>query len=245
MPRLTPPSFPGLSGRAGEPLRRPSGRPRGESRRPPRSASPSARARQLTPQAVKDGPQIPDKPRKLGRAGGAAAVVGLIALAVGAAIALPAAQSGAQSVDELNARIASAQSQAESLGAEIDASASQLAAARSEAAAAAAREAELSAVLARGQEREAQLEVQSPGDRGAARQGSRPPAPRPRGALGPPRVDLQGRRARCDRAAARLERLRRPGQPRRAARPDRGAPTRRSPRGCAGCATWSRRSSPR
>ncbi len=75
------------------------------------------------------------------------------------AIALPAAHSGAQSVDELNAQIASAQSQAESLGAEIDASASQLAGARSEAAAAAAREAELSTVLAQGQERQAQLEV--------------------------------------------------------------------------------------
>jgi septal ring factor EnvC (AmiA/AmiB activator) len=76
-----------------------------------------------------------------------------------AAIALPAAQAGGQSVDELNARIASAQSQAQSLGAEIDASASQIAAARSQAAAAAAREAELTTVLARGQERQAQLEA--------------------------------------------------------------------------------------
>ncbi len=77
----------------------------------------------------------------------------------GVAIALPAAGAVAQSVDELNAQISSAQSQAQSLGAEIDASASQLAAARSEAAAAAAREAELSAVLAQGQEREAQLQI--------------------------------------------------------------------------------------
>jgi peptidoglycan hydrolase CwlO-like protein len=84
---------------------------------------------------------------------------GVVALAVGVAIALPVAHSGAQSVDELNARIGSAQSQAQSLGAEIDASTSQLAVARSEAAAAAAREAELSGVLADGQEREAQLEV--------------------------------------------------------------------------------------
>jgi peptidoglycan hydrolase CwlO-like protein len=84
---------------------------------------------------------------------------GVVALAVGMAIALPAAHSGAQSVDELNAQITSAQSQAESLGAEIDASTSQLAVARSQAAAAAAREAQLSAVLAQGQEREAQLEV--------------------------------------------------------------------------------------
>ena len=83
-----------------------------------------------------------------------------MALAVGVAIALPVAQTGAQSVDELNGQIASAQAQAESLGARIDASTSQLASARSQAAAAAAREAELSAVLARGQEREAQLEIQ-------------------------------------------------------------------------------------
>jgi peptidoglycan hydrolase CwlO-like protein len=81
------------------------------------------------------------------------------ALALSVAIALPAAGAAAQSVDELNGQIASAQSQAQSLGAEIDASASQLATARSEAAAAAAREAELSAVLAQGQEREAQLQL--------------------------------------------------------------------------------------
>ena len=83
----------------------------------------------------------------------------MAALALGVAIALPTAGAGAQSVDELNAQISSAQSQAQSLGAEIDASASQLAAARSEAVAAAAREAELSAVLAQGQEREAQLQI--------------------------------------------------------------------------------------
>ncbi len=83
----------------------------------------------------------------------------MAALALGVAIALPTAGAVAQSVDELNAQISSAQSQAQSLGAEIDASASQLAAARSEAAAAAAREAELSAVLAQGQEREAQLQM--------------------------------------------------------------------------------------
>jgi DNA repair exonuclease SbcCD ATPase subunit len=85
---------------------------------------------------------------------------GVVALAVASAIALSAAQSGAQSVDELNARIASAESEAQSLGAELDASTSQLAVAQSEAAAAAAREAELSAVLEEGQERQAQLEVQ-------------------------------------------------------------------------------------
>jgi peptidoglycan hydrolase CwlO-like protein len=84
---------------------------------------------------------------------------GALALIAGATVAAPATQSGAQSVDELNARIASAQSEAQSLGAQIEASASQLAAARSQAAAAAAREAELSAVLARGREREAQLAI--------------------------------------------------------------------------------------
>ena len=84
---------------------------------------------------------------------------GVLALLVGVAIALPAARTGAQSVDDLNSRIASAQSQAESLGARIDTTTSQLAAARSQAAAAAAREAEVSAVLAEGQEREAQLEI--------------------------------------------------------------------------------------
>ena len=94
-------------------------------------------------------PRVPGRSRR-----------GVMALAVGAVIALPATGAGAQSVDELNARIASAQSQAQSLGAEVDASSSQLVAARSEASAAAAREAELSAILAQGQEREAQLEVQ-------------------------------------------------------------------------------------
>jgi len=84
---------------------------------------------------------------------------GLAALAVGMAFVLPVAHTGAQSVDELNAQISSAQSEAESLGAEIDSSASQLAVARSQATSAAAREAELSAVLAQGQEREAQLDV--------------------------------------------------------------------------------------
>jgi peptidoglycan hydrolase CwlO-like protein len=83
---------------------------------------------------------------------------GLVVLVVSMAIALPAAHAGGQSVDELNARIATAQSQAQSLGAQIDASASQIAGARSQAAAAAAREVELTAVLSQGQERQAQLE---------------------------------------------------------------------------------------
>ncbi len=72
---------------------------------------------------------------------------------------LPAANSGAQSVEQLNSQIASAQSQAQSLGAEIDAKTAQVAAAHSQAVAAAAREAQLSTVLAQGQQREAELEV--------------------------------------------------------------------------------------
>jgi hypothetical protein len=83
----------------------------------------------------------------------------LLAVTLAALLALPVTTTGAQSVDELNAKIASAQSQAQSLGAEIDAKASQAAAAREQAAAAAAREAQLSAVLARGQQHEAELEV--------------------------------------------------------------------------------------
>src|SRR6476659_1515363 len=67
---------------------------------------------------------------------------GLLALAASIGLALPAANSGAQS-----------------LGAEVDAKAGQVAAARAQAAAAAAREAQLSTVLAQGQQREAELEV--------------------------------------------------------------------------------------
>ena len=83
----------------------------------------------------------------------------LPALAATALFALPVASSGAQSVEELNSRIAAAQSQADSLGAEIEAKAAQAAAAREQAAAAAQREAELSAVLVRGEQREAELEI--------------------------------------------------------------------------------------
>ncbi len=81
-------------------------------------------------------------------------------LALCAVLLVFAARSQAQGVDELNAKIASAQSQADSLGAEIDAKTAQLAAAQSQAAAAAAREQELSGVLAEGQRREAELEAQ-------------------------------------------------------------------------------------
>jgi septal ring factor EnvC (AmiA/AmiB activator) len=78
------------------------------------------------------------------------------AIAVG--LFLPAAPSGAQSIDELNSQIAAAQNEAASLGAAIEAGTAALADAQYEAVMAAQREAQLSAVLARGQEREARLE---------------------------------------------------------------------------------------
>jgi septal ring factor EnvC (AmiA/AmiB activator) len=74
--------------------------------------------------------------------------------------AVPAAPSAAQSIEELNTRIAGAEGQASSLGAQIEAQGAELADAQARAQAAAAREAELSAVLARGQEREAALEAE-------------------------------------------------------------------------------------
>ncbi len=82
---------------------------------------------------------------------------GALVLTLAALAALPATQSAGQSIDELNAKIADAQSQASSLGADLDAKAAQLASARQQAAAAAQREAELTAVLVRGEEREAEL----------------------------------------------------------------------------------------
>ena len=85
------------------------------------------------------------------------AIVGLLAsglLAAGATQAL-----GAQSIDELNSRIAGAKDQAQALGAQIDSATAELASAQREAMVAAEREAQLSAVLAAGREREAQLEA--------------------------------------------------------------------------------------
>jgi peptidoglycan hydrolase CwlO-like protein len=86
------------------------------------------------------------------------------ALASGVAIAasialLGAGGAGAQSISELNSKIASARSQVDQIGAEIQAKTEQLAAARRQAAAAAAREAELTGLLARGEEREAELQA--------------------------------------------------------------------------------------
>jgi peptidoglycan hydrolase CwlO-like protein len=80
---------------------------------------------------------------------------GMRALAIavaGAALAITWAQgAGAQSVGELNSKIADARAQAQSLSAEVDAKGAQLAAAQ--------REAELTAVLQQGQAREAALQV--------------------------------------------------------------------------------------
>jgi peptidoglycan hydrolase CwlO-like protein len=88
---------------------------------------------------------------------------GMRALAIavaGAALAITWAQgAGAQSVGELNSKIADARAQAQSLSAEVDAKGAQLAAAQQQAAAAAQREAELTAVLQQGQAREAALQV--------------------------------------------------------------------------------------
>jgi septal ring factor EnvC (AmiA/AmiB activator) len=99
-------------------------------------------------------PQIPPPPRRP-----AAPRRALTALALCAALGAGVAQAGAQSIDELNSRIAGAQAEAEDLGAEIEATSAELASVQAEAMAAAQREAELSAVLARGEAREASLEA--------------------------------------------------------------------------------------
>jgi septal ring factor EnvC (AmiA/AmiB activator) len=78
-----------------------------------------------------------------------AALGGVLVLAGGA---------GAQDIGALEARIASAQADAEGLAAEIDATSDEVAAAQAEAQAAAAREAELTATLEEGQARLAELE---------------------------------------------------------------------------------------
>lgn len=98
--------------------------------------------------------RLPARPR----ATGAGARI-LCAVALVCAVALPAAASGTQSIDELNSRIAGARHQADALGAEIESASAQLQVAQEQAIAAAAREAQLSAVLQRGEEREAELEA--------------------------------------------------------------------------------------
>jgi septal ring factor EnvC (AmiA/AmiB activator) len=89
----------------------------------------------------------------------AALVRALAGLALFGALALQAGSSGAQSIDELNSKIAGAREQAQALGGEIEAASAELASVQAEAIAAAQREAQLNAVLAQGQEREASLEA--------------------------------------------------------------------------------------
>jgi peptidoglycan hydrolase CwlO-like protein len=82
-----------------------------------------------------------------------------IVAAVGALVAIVAATANAQSISDLNSKIASAQSQAQSMSADVQAKADQVAAAQQQAAAAAQREAQLSGLLAQGQQRSAELAV--------------------------------------------------------------------------------------
>lgn len=85
-------------------------------------------------------------------------LIGALALALVAAFVIGASTSGAQSIDDLNSKIAGARDQAQALGAQIDETSTQLAAAQQRAIDAAQREAQLSAVLAQGEERERRLE---------------------------------------------------------------------------------------
>jgi len=83
-----------------------------------------------------------------------AATLACAALGLGAA-----AQSDAQSIDELNAKIEAAKAEAGELGAQIQSATDQLAAAQQRAIDAARREAELTEVLAKGEARERRLEA--------------------------------------------------------------------------------------
>jgi peptidoglycan hydrolase CwlO-like protein len=80
-------------------------------------------------------------------------------VAAGALLAVGAGPASAQSISALNSKIASAQSQAQSMSADVQAKADQVAAAQQQAAAAAEREQELSSLLAQGQQRSAELAV--------------------------------------------------------------------------------------
>src|SRR4051795_4057247 len=82
-----------------------------------------------------------------------------VALAAGVLLTFGAASANAQSISDLNARIASAQSQAQSMSADVQAKADQVAAAQQQAAAAAQKADELSNLLAEGQQRSAELAV--------------------------------------------------------------------------------------
>jgi hypothetical protein len=95
-------------------------------------------------------PQIP--PARPSPRLGAPTLLAALALVAGLALALHVPGSGAETIDELNAKIGGAREQAEALGTEIDAASAELAAAQAQAIAAARREAQLSAVLAEGEE---------------------------------------------------------------------------------------------
>jgi peptidoglycan hydrolase CwlO-like protein len=86
-------------------------------------------------------------------AAGALAVSGLFALS-------PTQDARAQTIDELQGQIDSAESDASGLAASIDAGNARIGAAQSRAAGAAAEEAELTSVLAAGEEREAELNAE-------------------------------------------------------------------------------------
>ena len=80
------------------------------------------------------------------------------ALAIAGIIALSASRADAQSIDDLQSKIASAEGEAQSLAAEIEAGSAELASTRAQAVSAATREAQLSGLLAQGEEREAALQ---------------------------------------------------------------------------------------
>jgi septal ring factor EnvC (AmiA/AmiB activator) len=75
------------------------------------------------------------------------------------ALGLTAAQSGAQSIDELNSQIDAAKREAQALGAQIDAATNELAAAQQRAIEAAQREAELNSLLAQAEAKERRLQA--------------------------------------------------------------------------------------
>ncbi len=81
-----------------------------------------------------------------------------VALATGT-LALTAAQSGAQSIDALSAKIEAAKQEAQALGSQIQSATDQLAAVQQRAIDAAEREAELNAVLLKGEAKERRLEA--------------------------------------------------------------------------------------
>ena len=99
------------------------------------------------------GPQAPSTTM---RSLGWAAFAG--ALAVAGIIALTASRADAQSIGELQSKIDSAESEAQSLAAEIESGSAELASTRAQAVTAATREAQLSSLLAQGEEREAALQ---------------------------------------------------------------------------------------